>query len=602
VQNGTQAIADNDVAATPMTPGAVYRRLLSICRPFWKMFVLAALAMAVYAATDTGFAYLMNNLIQVLNPEDLDPQQEVIRRYLPVSIVGLFLVRGGVAFVSAYFLGWIGRHVIRVLRGRAFDKFLRLPTPYFDERSAGELLSKLTFNVEQVAEATSSVVTVFIRDTLTVICLLAYMIYLSPPLTAILLVTGPLMALVITFLSRMFRRHSSRIQTSIGDVAKIAEEALQAHRIVKIFGGQHYESTRFGNVNDKNMQLNMRLIATRAGGEALTNLVIAFGVAGVIYFVMFESVRPPTEGDLVGFITAMVFLLRPIRQLTNVNVTIQRGIAAGASIFELLDERDERDTGAHEVARIDGRVAFRDVSFTYAADKGAVLRDVELDVPAGQTLAIVGRSGSGKSTLVSLLPRFYDPTSGQILIDGRPAIDYRLESLRAQISLVSQEVVLFNDTIAANIAYGGLANAPRSDIEVAARAAHVTEFADQLPGGLQTMVGDRGVLLSGGQRQRIAIARALLKNSPILILDEATSALDTESERHIQNALQALMQNRTTFVIAHRLSTIENADRIVVMAAGRIIEQGTHAELLAQDGHYATLHRMQFRDEPAETS
>ncbi|MBT8442400.1 MAG: lipid A export permease/ATP-binding protein MsbA [Gammaproteobacteria bacterium] len=570
-----------------------------MCKPYWKMFVVAASAMAIYAATDTGFAYLMNNLIQVLDPEGLTEEQELIRQYLPVAIVGLFVIRGLVAFASAYSLGWIGRHVIRILRGQAFGKFMTLPTPYFDERSAGEMLSKLTFNVEQVAEATSSVVTVFIRDTLTVIGLLAYMIYLSPPLTGILLVTGPLMAIVITLLSRLFRRHSSRIQTSIGDVAKISEEALQAHRIVKIFSGQDYERNRFADVNDKNMRLNMRLIATRSGGDALTNLVIAFGVAGVIYFVMFGSVRPPNEGDLVGFITAMVFLLRPIRQLTNVNVTIQRGIAAGASIFELLDEADEPDSGTFETDRADGRVTFSNVDFTYAVEKGAVLHDIDLEVRPGETLAIVGRSGSGKSTLVSLLPRFYDPTGGCILIDGRPTAEYRLSNLRDQISLVSQEVVLFNDTIAANIAYGGLGDASAAQIEAAASAAHVSEFVRELPNGLETMVGDRGVLLSGGQRQRIAIARALLKNAPILILDEATSALDTESERHIQHALQELMQNRTTFVIAHRLSTIESADRIIVMAAGRIVEQGTHAELLAVDGHYATLHRMQFRDEPA---
>jgi len=565
------------------------------------MFIVAVVAMVALAASDTGFAVLMNNLIQVLDPVDLTAEQQVVRRWLPVAILLLFIIRGLGSFVSAYMLGWIGRHVIKVLRGQSFEKFLRLPTTFFDSQSAGELLSKLTFNVELVAEATSNAVTVFVRDTLTIIGLLAYMIYLSPPLTAILLVTGPLMAIVIAFLSRLFRRHSSRIQLSIGEVARIAEEALQAHRIVKIFGGQRYESDRFAAVNDKNMRLNLRLIVARSGGDALTNLVIACGVAGVMYFVMTDSLRPPTQGDLVGFITAMVFLLRPIRQLTNVNLTIQRGIAAGTSIFELLDERDERDRGVYTTERVAGRVEFRGVDFAYSQQKGAVLRDIHLSVPAGQTLAIVGRSGSGKSTLVSLLPRFYDVTSGDILIDDHCLADYRLETLRDQISLVSQEVVLFNDTIANNIAYGDLRDLGREAIENAARAAHVIEFTAQMPDGLDTEVGDRGVLLSGGQRQRIAIARALLKNAPILILDEATSALDTESERHIQQALNELMANRTTFVIAHRLSTVENADRIIVMSDGRIIEQGTHQELLAAGGQYANLYRMQFTDEPAQT-
>ena len=326
--------------------------------------------------------------------------------------------------------------------------------------------------------------------------------------------------------------------------------------------------------------------------------VLAIGVSGVVYFATLESVRPDDLGDFVGFITAMVFLMRPLRQLTNMNVALQRGIAASASIFRLLDEDEEVDTGTREPARVGGRVEFEGLSFTYAEDKGLVLREVNLQVPAGQTLAIVGRSGSGKSTLVSLLPRFYEPDAGRILIDDVPVTEYTLTGLRDNISLVSQEVVLFNDTIANNIAYGGLAGASRGEIEQAAHAAHVDEFSAQLPEGLDTRVGDRGVLLSGGQRQRIAIARALLKNAPILILDEATSALDTESERHIQHALEQLMQNRTTLVIAHRLSTVENADRIIVMEAGRIVETGTHRELLAGGGPYANLYRLQFRDEP----
>lgn len=584
-------------ASGALTPASVYRRLLGICVPYWRMFVVAAIAMAIYAVTDTGFAFLMNNFIKTLDPQDLSPELSLIRKWLPLAIMLLFITRGVVAFFSAYCLGWIGRQVIRKLRGETFRKFLALPTQYFDRTSAGELLTKLTFNVELIADATSNVVTVLVRDTLTIFFLLAYMTYLSLPLTAILLIVGPLMALVIRFLSKLFRRHSARIQRSVGDVAKIVEEALQSIRVVKIFGGQKYESERFDAANDRNMRLNMRLIVSRSGGDALINLVIAIGVASVIYFSAVESLRPSDAGDFVGFITAMVFLLRPIRQLTNVNISIQRGIAAGASIFELLDQSDEKDVGSYEPTDIRGRVEFRNVNFTYSEDKGSVLQEINLFVPEGQTLAIVGRSGSGKSTLVNLLPRFYEPDSGYIYIDDKAVTDYRLSALRNQISLVSQEVVLFNDTIARNIAYGALSDASREKIEGASHAAHVDEFVKDLPDGLDTQVGDRGILLSGGQRQRIAIARALLKNAPILILDEATSALDTQSERHIQQALQELMRNRTTFVIAHRLSTVENADRIIVMAEGRIIEQGTARELLAAGGHYATLHRLQFKDE-----
>ncbi|MEZ5564436.1 MAG: lipid A export permease/ATP-binding protein MsbA [Gammaproteobacteria bacterium] len=578
----------------------MYRRLLAFARPHWGVFIIAAIGMAFYAATDTGFAWLVKNLLASIDGSDADadPQAALIRQWLPLGILVLFLVRGASEFAATYSLGWIGRQVIKQLRALVFNKFLHLPARYYDGISTSTLLSRLTFNIEQIADSASNVVTVLIRDSLTAIGLITYMLYLSPVLSAFVFVVAPILAVLIRVLSRMFRRHSSRIQESMGDLTRITNEALQSHRIIKIFNGQGYEVQRFESANERNRRMNMRLYATRAAGDGVTALLAAVGMAGVVFVATQDFVRDALDiGDFGGFIAALLLLMRPLRSLTGVNVSLQKGIAAGSSVFQILDEDTERDTGTLKVGRVRGQVEFRDVSFSYAADKGPVLRHMDLVVPAGQTLAIVGKSGSGKSTLVGLLPRFYDTEQGLVLVDDHPVQDYALKTLRDQVSLVSQEVVLFNDTIAGNIAYGSLSTVSRADIEAAARAAYVDEFAVQLPDGLDTWVGDRGVLLSGGQRQRIAIARALLKNSPILILDEATSALDTESEQRIQDALGRLMQNRTTLVIAHRLSTIENADRIVVMAEGRILESGSHAELLAAGGHYAYLHRLQFRDE-----
>ncbi|MEO7385873.1 MAG: lipid A export permease/ATP-binding protein MsbA [Gammaproteobacteria bacterium] len=585
-----------------LVPSAIYRRLLDFARPHWGVFIFAAIGMAFYAATDTGFAWLVKQLLASIEAPvgTQDPQAELIRRWLPLGIMVLFLVRGASEFATTYSLGWIGRQVIKSVRTLVFNKFLHLPTRFYDASSTGTLLSKLTFNIEQMADAASNVVTVLIRDSLTAVGLVVYMVYLSPPLSAFVFVAAPLLAILIRVLSRMFRRYSTRIQESMGDLTRITGETLQSHRVIKIFNGQDYEGRRFETANEHNRRMNMRLFATRAAGDGVTALLAAVGMAGIVFVANQDSVRAALDiGDFGGFITALLLLMRPLRALTGVNVSLQRGIAAGESVFQVLDEEEERDTGTLAPVRIRGQVEFRDVSFQYVAEKGLVLRNVNLRVPAGQTVAIVGKSGSGKTTLVGLLPRFYDAEHGAVLLDDRPVQEYTLTALRNQISLVSQEVVLFNDTIAGNIAYGTLSTVSRTQVEAAARAAYVDEFTDQLPQGLDTWVGDRGVLLSGGQRQRIAIARALLKNAPILILDEATSALDTESERRIQQALGRLMQDRTTFVIAHRLSTIEQADRILVMADGGILESGTHAELLAAGGHYAHLHKLQFRDDAA---
>jgi subfamily B ATP-binding cassette protein MsbA len=585
--------ADN--SADLYTPGRIYLRLLRVSSPYWSVFIGVFLSASLFAATDAGFAYLMKTLTEIVQAGDvLSEQQSFVKRWLPLAVLLLFITRGISNFLSRYGMGWIARKAVMELRGQVFRSYLGLPTSFFDTSSSGQLLSKMTYDVAQIAETASNVIIILIKDALTIVLLVAYMLFLSPQLAAFVFIVAPMIALLVKFLGGLFRKHNLKIQHAVGNITRIGEEALNAHKIIKIFGGREYEDKRFTAANERNRRLQMRLLVTQAAGDGVTVFVTAFGIAGVIYLIGEIDID---VAKVAGFITAMVLLMAPLKRLTNINATVQRGVAAGESLFRVIDETPESDTGTFAPDKIEGRVEFRDVCFSYSTANEPVLHGVSLSVAPGETIAIVGRSGSGKSTLVSLLPRFYDPQSGEILIDGRPSLEYSLAGLRRHISLVSQEVTLFNDTIAANIAYGGLAESSQEEIVVAAEAAFVAEFVNELPGKYATMVGDRGVLLSGGQRQRISIARALLKNSPILVLDEATSALDTQSERHIQSALDRLMENRTTFVIAHRLSTIENADRIVVMDQGRIVEVGRHAELIAAEGAYAALHRLQFRED-----
>jgi subfamily B ATP-binding cassette protein MsbA len=574
-----------------MRPGLVYKRLFSYATPYWPMFVAATIAMAIYALSEAGFAYMVKPL---LNDGFVNRDPETIRT-LPIIIVGIFLARGFAGFVSSYGLTWIGRQVIKHLRRDVFGHYLVLPTAFFDTSSAGHLLSRLTYNVEQVAEATTNVVTVIIRDSLTALFLAGLMVYLNWRLALFMLFVGPLIGGMVAVLSRVFRRYSARIQYSMGDVTRVAEEAIGGNRVIKVFNGQEHEARHFDVVNENNRKLHMRLAKVDAGSVPVIQAIMAAGMAGIIFFATRESLAVDV-GDFGSFLSAMLLLMAPMKRLTNINASLQRGIAAGSSVFEVLDETPERDLGTLKRDRVRGDIEFRNLGFEYSAEKGPVLRDISLHIPAGQTCAIVGKSGSGKSTLVALLPRFYNPTSGEILLDGERLERYQLKSLRRQVSLVSQDITLFNESIANNIAYGSEGEASRVQIESAAQAAHVMEFVKDLPRGLDTMVGDRGVLLSGGQRQRIAIARALLKDAPVLILDEATSALDTESERYIQNALEELMRDRTTLVIAHRLSTVERANTIVVMHEGRIVEKGTHAQLLELGGYYSNLYKMQFRE------
>lgn len=576
---------------------SVYRRLLGYVRPHRGILLGVLAATLVFALIGGTVPWLLSGVVDSLVAERFEQGAGGGAWQIPLLIVVVFALRGILDFLTVYGLSFIGRSVIRDLRSDVFEHYLMLPAPYFDRNATGTLISKLTYNTEQVAEAISNAIVILVRDSLQIIVQVAVMLWFSVQLTLVVAVVGPTVAVLVAVMSRAFRRHSTRIQSSMGDVTRVAEQSVHGQRIIKMFEGQPYEQRRFDDINARNFRLNLRLAATRAAGDSLTQYAVALGIAAVIFVTFSDWVLTElTAASFVGFIGAMGMLLTPLKRLVNINAVVQRGIAAADSLFAVLDEPSEPDDGGVALERAAGDIEYRHVSFRYTPHGPDVLTGVDLEIPAGGTVALVGRSGSGKSTLAGLLPRFYDVTWGGILLDGRDVREYGLRDLRRQIAFVSQDVVLFEGTIAENIAYGGLAAFSRADIERVAEAAYVTEFANDLGDGLDAEVGERGMRLSGGQRQRIAIARALLKDAPILILDEATSALDSESERRVQQALERLMEGRTTLVIAHRLSTIERADRIVVMKDGAIVESGPHRELLERAGYYAALHRMQFAE------
>ena len=570
---------------------ALYRRLLTHVWPYRAALFAAIAAMIVGGLSDAALVKLTGPLVNELFVN----RNRELAILIPLGVVAVFLVSGLASFTSGYLTQWVNNKVILDLRGAMFANVLRLPPAYFDEVTTARMVSRFTHDVTQIASASTSVLATLVRDTVTIAALLAILVWSNWRLTLITFVVIPPLALAVRYFSRRLRDTSRASQKAVGGVAEVLDEAIGNQRVVRIFGGQAYESARFAKAAQLIRRYNMKQAAAAAATVPVTQLLVACAVAAIIYFAAQQAFAGNTDiGRFVEFIAATGMLLQPLKRLTGVNEHLQRGLAACESVFGLIDEKQEDDRGTTRLERATGAVRFEGVSLTYRSGSHPALDDITLDIRAGETVALVGPSGSGKSSLIHLLPRFYHPTAGRITLDGHALEALTLESLRRQIALVSQNVVLFNDTVAANIAYGQGERAAESDIIRAAEAAHAMDFIRELPQGLATEIGENGAKLSGGQRQRIAIARAILKDAPILLLDEATSALDTESERAVQAALETLMRGRTTIVIAHRLSTVESADRIVVLARGRIVEQGAHAELLAAGGMYAGLHRLQF--------
>lgn len=567
----------------------IYTRLLAYARPHWAVFLVGVAGMVLFA----GANVLQAELVRTFLDGTFVRQDPDILVRVPLALIGLFAGRGLGDFLSVFAMAAIGRQVVKGIRSDLFRHLLDLPSAYYDRESSAQLLSTLTFNTELVAEAATNAVTSLIQDTLTIAGLLAFLVYRNWRLTLFVLAVAPLIAWLIQLVNRAFRRYAARIQSSMGDLTQVAKEALDGQRLIKIFNAQSHEAARFEQAIEANRFQNMKLVRTRAFANPLVQMIASVALAAVLYVAIRNVLaHGMTVGEFTSFLGALMMLPAPLKRLIGVSGAMQQGLAAGASVFQVLEEPIETDGGTRALPRAAGRIDFESVCFAYAGKEPA-LENVSFSVAAGEKIAVIGRSGSGKSTLVGLVPRFYDVTSGRVLLDGHDVREYRLKDLRASVSLVSQDVILLAGTIRDNIVFN-TEGVSRERLDAAARAAHVLEFTDSLPAGLDTEVGDRGVLLSGGQRQRIAIARALVRDAPILILDEATSALDNESERVVRDALDTLTRGRTTLVVAHRLSTVESADRILVLEDGRLTESGRHDELLTQGGAYASLYRREL--------
>ena len=579
---------------------AIYLRLLRHVLPYWRAFALGTAMMIVLGLTEPAFPAILDMIVSSFEQQALDSVPLHAAFFL-----GVFFIRGLSSFLSVFTLESVAARLVLDLRQDMFDRLMRIPAPAYDNVASGSLISKVTFDAQQVTEAATHAVTVLVRDSVAVIGLLGWMLWIDWKLTLIALATAPIVIAVVVYFSRRLRRMSHGLQRTMGDVTHVLQESIEGHKVVKVFSGQAYERQRFTDAANRVRRFQVKFIAAAAAAAPIAQMVTATALAIILLLCAKRFAGGEiTISDFVSFFTAMALLFSPLKRLTRVNARIQKGIAAAASVFALIDAPVETDTGSVRIRRADGRLELDSITFRYQGEGRPVLDSVSIAVEPGETVAIVGPSGSGKTTIAGLIPRFYDPESGCVRLDGADLRGLTLESLRANIALVSQDIVLFDDTVAANIAYGATDGASCEAITAAARAAHALEFIEAMPHGLDTLIGERGVKLSGGQRQRLAIARAVLKDAPVLILDEATSSLDSESERHIQEAVETLRAGRTTLVIAHRLSTIEGADRIIVMDRGRIADAGTHAELIERNGLYAGLYRFQFfrREHPMRSA
>ena len=592
--------------STSVSGVKIYFRLLGYVKPYIGMFLISIVGFLIFASTSPMLGYVLKYFVDGLaNPDAVlfpnIPWLADVRllQAVPLLIVVIALWQGIGSFLGNFFLAKVSLGLVHDLRVQLFNNLLTLPNRYFDNHNSGHLISRITYNVTMVTGAATDAVKVIVREGMTVVFLFCTLLWMNWKLTLVMVAILPVIALMVSSTSKKFRKQSKKIQVAMGDVTHVASETIQNYRVVRSFGGEPYERERFLQSSASNTEKQLRMIKTNAVYTPSLQLVI-YSAMSVLLFLVLLLRGDSSPGDLVAYITLAGLLPKPIRQLSEVSSTIQKGVSGAESIFEQLDEEQENDTGTVELPQVSGQLEVRNLSFTYPNTDRPVLQDISFTAEKGQMVALVGRSGSGKSTLANLLPRFYEHQQGQILLDGVEVHDFKLSNLRRHMALVTQQVSLFNDTVAKNIAYGDLADASLDEIKAAAEAAYAAEFIERMPQGYDTIVGENGVLLSGGQRQRLAIARALLKNAPLLVLDEATSALDTESERHIQAALDHAVQGRTTLVIAHRLSTIEKADLILVMDQGRIVERGNHQELLAQNGYYSRLHATQFQETDAE--